>query len=458
MRRFALVLAWALVAAGCLGVEQAGPSQTPGPDASQVLERRLTPANVSASEVSIAANPTDPSHLVAAANSGGGFGVYVSRDAGASWTAYRFSPEDVRTEPTDRSRFQALSDPVVAFSPDGSEVYLAGLAYLPTSAVFVAVSPDGGASWPEAHIVDESDPAGRFNDKEWLGVNPETGTLLVAWQKEPALDQLRSVEHRSGVDADVGRIVLSRSTDGGATWSQPTVISRGLHSNGTAIAFTQGGRAHVIWVNYETNTLDHVYSTDDGRSWTDPQPIADVDTVPPYPRYERMHTLPALTADPDGRAIYAVWHDERNGDADVYAVASSDAGKSWGHAVRVNDDPVGNGAAQLYPWADVGPNATLHVSWYDARADPEVPLLRFYHTRAPDPSLAFGPNRPASTEAFQAFCEQVPSGPTDEGACDEHRSLGDYTGIVATQRGVFPAWADGRGNASAIYSARLGTG
>jgi hypothetical protein len=30
--------------------------------------------------------------------------------------------------------------------------------------------------------------------------------------------------------------------------------------------------------------------------------VASVDTVPPYDRYQRMHTLPGLTADEDGPA------------------------------------------------------------------------------------------------------------------------------------------------------------
>lgn len=452
--RNALVAIVCLLAAGCVGaLDDAGPTDDLQ-DRTEPVERRLTPEDTSASEVSIAADPTDPQHLVAAANSEGGFGVYLSRDGGDNWTAHRFEPSDVRTPPGESSRFQALSDPVVDISPDGERVYLSGLAYLPTSAVFVAVSEDGGETFPDTYLVDESDPAADFNDKEWLGVSPETGTLLVAWQKEPALDQLRSVEHRTGVDADVGRIVVSRSTDEGRTWSEPTEISRGMHSNGTAIAFTEGGRAQIIWVNYETDTLDHVMSTDDGRTWTDPQPIAEVDTVPPYPRYQRMHTLPALTADPDGSAVYAVWHDNRNGHADVYAVASDDAGQTWGPAVRVNQDPADSGAEQIYPWADVGPDDRLHVSWYDTREDPETPLLAFYHASAPGPSLDFGDDHQVSNRTFEAFCEEAPE-PGSSGACDEQRSLGDYTSIVATEDAIVPAWADGRAETSKIHAALI---
>lgn len=454
MRLVYLVTA-ALLVAGCLGGEQATPDEAPGDAVQTPLERALTPEDASASEVSIAANPTDGGHLVAAANSEGGFGVYVTRDAGETWTAHRFDPEDASTGPAGPSHYTGLSDPVVAFSLDGSEVYLAALAYLPTSAVIVAVSHDGGETFPETHVVDESEPGATFNDKEWLGVNPETGTLLVAWQREPALDQLRGVEHRSGVDADVGVIVVSRSTDGASSWSQPEIVSRGFHSNGTQVAFTEGDRAHMLWVNYETNTLDHVASDDDGQTWTEPEAIAGVDTVPPYPRYERMHTLPAMVADPDGQAVYAVWHDDRHGDADVLAVASDDAGETWGPTVRVNQDPIANGVIQFYPWAAVDPTGQLHISWYDARQAPDEPRLAYYHAQAPGPSLNISNATPVSTETFTAFCEEAPSGPTGSGSCEDHRSLGDYTGLAATETGVFPAWADGRGNQSRIFAARV---
>lgn len=456
MRGGAIWLVGLVVLAGCLGFSTTDePSDDPGSGPPGIVESRLTPSDQSASEVSIQANPVDPLHLVAAANSEGGFGVYVTRDGGDTWTAHRFDPEDAQTGPAGPSRYTALSDPVVAFAPDGERVYLAALAYLPTSAVVVAVSEDGGASFDETHVVAESEPGATFNDKEWLGVNPETGTLLVAWQREPALDQLRGVEQATGVDADVGWIVVSRSTDEGRSWSTPEIVSRGMHSNGTQIAFTQGGRAHVAWVNYETNTLDHIASDDDGQTWTDPEAIADVDTVPSYPRYQRMHTLPAMVADEDGQAVYVVWHDDRHGDADVMAVASSDAGETWGEVTRVNADPVGNGAAQIYPWAAVGPDERVHVSWYDTREDPDPPRLRFYHASAPGPSLAFSNETPVSTTAFTAFCEEAPGGPTDAGSCTEQRSLGDYTSLAASSAGVFPAWADGRGEASAIYAARL---
>jgi hypothetical protein len=448
MRRL-LVIGLLALTAGCLGLAGDDEDGVPatGEEPIEPREAQLSPADRPASEVAIASDPTDPSHVVAAANSDAGdedaFGVYESTDAGETWNASTYAAAQVR-QPPEGAPFEAISDPVPAFGPDGT-LYLAGLAYLPTSAIFVAESPEGDASFEETHVVHESDVAGRFNDKEWLDVNPRTGTLHMAWQQEPAMDQLRQVEQEAGVDADVGEIVYTRSTDGGSSWTEPRTVSRGMQSNGTQVAFT-ANLTHMIWVNYDQNTIDHVASSDDGNSWSDPQPIAPVDPVDPYDRYERMHTLPALAADENGSEVYAVYHDEARGDADVLAVASPDAGETWTDPVRVHDDEPDNGVIQFYPWAALGPEDRLHVSWYDASPDPGEPAFDYRHASAAGPELNFTPGQPVSNRTFTPFAGEA----GDNGTV----TLGDYTGLAVSEAGVFPAWTDARNDQAQVFGAR----
>jgi len=448
VRRASGWIAVAMVAgflSGCFGTAEP-PVRPPGiPDP---VESRLTPESLSASEVSVAANPLDPLHAVAAANSEGGFGLYWTFDGGATWEADLLTAGDVGAV-NGQARFVGLSDPAVAFGPDGA-VYLAGLAYIPTSSVFVAVSRDGGKTWPDVHIVHESDLASSFNDKEWIGVSPVTGTLVASWQKEPALDTLREVDLATGADVDIGDIVVARSTDGGQTWTEPAKVSRGLHSNGTQIAFTSDGRAHLVWLNYEEPGLDYAFSADDGATWSSPAKISPVDTVPMFDRYARMHTLPGLAA--HGDRLAATWHDNRNGDADVLAITSDDGGQTWSSGVRVNGDEVGNGVVQFYPWVAVAPDGTIHVSYYDATADPARPLFHYVVATMGPGDLAFGAPRAASTEPFPAFNARTP-GPGGEDA-DAH-GLGDYTGLAATSAGVIAAWADGRERETVVFASWL---
>lgn len=418
--------------AGCLAGDDA--PDTPPP--AEWTDQRATPEGRTASEVSLAVDPTDPDHVLAAANSEGGLGVYRSHDGGATWQAEHLVPEDLFGP--SGARFLNLGDPAVAFAPDGTG-HIAGLALLPGSAVFVADDRDG---W-QGRIVWESEVAATFNDKEWLGVHPETGTLVVAWQREPALDQLRSVEAATGLDVDVGTIVVSRSTDGGDSWSLPEEVSRGLHSNGTQVAFTPDGTVHMLWVNYEEAGLDWVRSDDDGATWSEPRQVADVDIVGSYDRFERMHTLPALVASPVGEHLFAVWHDDRDGDADVRVAASLDGGASW-HPTRMPEDEAGSGVIQFYPWAAVDGAGVLHVTYYSSVHDPLHPRFAYRHMAYDPGAQSWSAARDVSGTTFTAF--EAPGG--EDG---QARSLGDYTGAAAGGGRVFAAWADGRAEASAIH-------
>jgi hypothetical protein len=440
--RFALAAILVLLLAGCVTPTAPGPVQPIlGPD---ILERQLTPKNLTASEVSIAANPRGPANLVASANFQGGLAVYWTKNAGETWTASLLPTRRVGTATADSpARFLSLGDPAVAFGPDGT-AYIAGLAIIPTSAVFVASSSDGGETWSRVQVVHESDLAASFNDKEWIGASPK-GTLIVAWQKEPAMDSLRAVDAALGVDADLGDIVFARSTDRGATWSLPMRVSRGLHNNGTQVAFTADGRGHMLWVNYETSTLDYVASEDDGATWSAPRAVAKIQYSGSLPRYSRIHTLPGLAASSAGQTLAATWHDARNGDLDIYAVASADGGRTWGEPVRVNDDEERNGNHQMFPWIAIDPDGRVHVTFYDPRDDPAKPRFLFYHAAADDATLRFGTSKAVSTTPFTAFT----------GGVREARSLGDYTGLAASSAGLFPVWADGRFNQSAVFSARV---
>ena len=445
MHRVFVLAATALFLGGCL----ATPTSlvpTPLDDVAGIIERQLTPKGGTASEVAIAANPKDPLNLVASANGAGGLPVYWTKDGGLIWTASVLPTHRVgkpNGAPDTPARFLGLGDPSLAFGPDGS-AYLAGLAIIPTSGVFVAKSRDGGETWPQVTMVHESDLAASFNDKEWVGVSPK-GTVIVVWQKEPLLDSLRGVEGQTGLDVDVGDIVFCRSTDGGLTWSLPMRVSRGLHNNGTQVVFTADGRGHMLWVNYETSTLDYVSSEDDGATWTTPKPIAAITYSGALPRYNRMHTLPGLAASPTTGVLAATWHDARNGDLDVYAVASPDGGKTWSsEVVRVNDDPVKNGLHQMFPWVAVDHNDRIHVTFYDARLNETTHDFYYFHAAADDTRLDFGENRPVSTHPFRAF-----SGP------GSFRNLGDYTGLAATTAGLFPVWADARGERVGVFSSRV---
>ena len=76
-------------------------------------------------------------------------------------------------------------------------------------------------------------------------------------------------------------------------------------------------------------------------------------------------SAPAFAAkDSPTEMVYAVWQDERNGDADIYSAQSADAGQTWSFITRVNHDAPGQ--SQSSPDVAVSVSGTLHVVWQDS--------------------------------------------------------------------------------------------
>jgi hypothetical protein len=151
----------------------------------------------------------------------------------------------------------------------------------------VAVSHDGGVSFSRpidiARVNDIQDPipGANFRDDSFssLAVDQGTGAVYVDW-----------ADLRSGR----GRIVVSRSSDQGSTWSTPTVVSPAADG----YAFFQGldvapnGRVDVGYQALKTTdtstfgtgnaTIDSFYvkSTDGGTTWSASTDVSSVSSDP----------------------------------------------------------------------------------------------------------------------------------------------------------------------------------
>jgi hypothetical protein len=74
--------------------------------------------------------------------------------------------------------------------------------------------------------------------------------------------------------------------------------------------------------------------------------------------------------------VYVAWSDYATGDADIMFTASATGGLTWSPPVRVNQDPVGNGADQWAPHMMVDINTgEIKITYYDRRNDPAGNLL-----------------------------------------------------------------------------------
>jgi hypothetical protein len=388
----------------------------------------VSPPGTSASEPAIAVNPREPHEVVAV---GGRWAAY-SIDAGATFTPVRLTADDR----------PPLGDVSLAFD-DRGRLFVSYLAIqkngLPGywghgtggNGIWVRRSPDGGKTWDPAPVGvkvwkgDEPDVKLEDMPRIWsdTGVNsPHRGNLYMAWI-EWQLEQ--------------SIILLTRSIDGGQTWATPMRISTkaGLprDDNGAVVGpigtIAPDGTMYVVW--NEGFNVTMAISKDGGRSFQPSRPIFDV--AAPYfggasgiPGVARCMGFPQVGIDSRRGRLYVTWSDFRNGDVDVFIARSDDHGNTWTAPMRVNDDPVHDGADQFLQWLAVDPiDGSVNVQFYDRRDDPANRLTSVTLARSSDGGQSFT-NYAWRSEPFAT----------------DSAFLGDYEWTVALGGRVFGTWAE----------------
>jgi hypothetical protein len=141
---------------------------------------------------------------------------------------------------------------------------------------------------------------------------------------------------------------------------------------------------------------------------------------------ERANGFPQIAIDPRSKRVYVTWSDYRNGDLDVFLASSDDGGKHWSAPVRVNNDPLHNGADQFFQWLAVDPmDGSVDVIFYDRRRDPANRKQVVVLARSTDAGRNF--NNYAWTDE-----------PFEVGGV----FFGDYSGIAAYGGRVYGIWTE----------------
>ncbi len=396
-------------------------------------------------EPSLAARPSDPKIVLVAAKDWrtGPKQVwfYRSSDGGKTW-----KDGHIDSMP---SELPNQSDPVVTFDAAGT-AYLTVIGYnqndLSVGGIFVARSTDTGVTWQKPVLV-SANGDGVFNDKEWVAIDRTTnastrGTIYVTW----------TLFTEEGPRRERADIVVSRSTDGGRTFSAHRSVSPVEHTTNQGSYPVVGPRGELFVLYYrDLGTASALYvakSTDRGLTFPQVVKAADVITPPnPLPGSEfRIFVLPSLAVDPSNGTLYATWNDYAAGNTDVKVVSSTDGGTTWGAARRVNRDT--STANQFFPAATVGANGALHLLWLDTRDDASNQKYAPYYGRSIDAGQTLSAEFRLSQEV------------SDANIGFEGTLLGDYLALDISSDGkmVYAAWVDTRNGDQDIYFASFDAG
>ena len=442
----ALVGAWA---AASTGARAAGASSSAAPRVVVRPEVPVTPVSLeqarSNNSPALAVDPTEPRFLALASRvdlPAFDCSLHVSGDGGRGWTPARPVPR----LPEGAERCYA---PEVAFDGDGTLYYLflglRGVANTPMG-VYLTTSDDHGRSFSSPRRLLEADNfAVRMAIDTTAG---ERGRIHLVWLDVGGTPAL------GGFPATPNPIMAAHSDDGGETFSSPVQVSDPDRERVVAPALALGprGAVHVAYYDLGRDAVD--YQGLEGPAWPDPWSlvvttstdggasfgpgvVADDGVVPPG-RVLLIFTMtpPALAAGPSG--LYLGWHDERQGDWDVWVRRSTDGGRSWAEPVRVNDDTPGNGRHQYMPRLAVAPSGRVDAVFYDRRADADNLRNHLSYTFSADAGASFAPAEVVTPHPSNSTIGPTYPIPSAQGLID----FGSRLGLVSGAERVYLAWTD----------------
>jgi hypothetical protein len=432
MKNFSLFSCLGVPASAVFFVALPAHSQIPAalPRAPQAQVTTLTEPGYF-SEPSVAVNPINPKQVVVAYQVPAH--IAYSTDAGEHWEhAASTAPKDFKVSGDVSVTYDNQGHAIlcsIAFNKLGTFNYWGHATR--TNAILIRRSLDGGKTWEPAPItvsLQPQQPGIPMEDKPYIVADTShgkyAGNLYIAWTRWSLVDS---------------RMVLSRSTDDGKTWSTPMEIDQkpGLprDDNGALEGFdgAVGADSTVYAVWAAGNHLQFTTSRDGGKTFAKVKNIVrSGPTMFAVQDFDRANGFPQIAVDARSgdhkhAHLYVTWSDYRNGDIDVFCARSVDGGKKWSAPVRVNNDTIHDGTDQFFQWLTVDPvTGAVSILFYDRRLDPENEKTLVTLARSTDGGQTFQ-NYAWSEKPFVA---------------SEQDFMGDYSGIASFNNRVYGAWAE----------------
>jgi hypothetical protein len=469
-------------------------------------------------EPTVAIDPTNPNVLAAGSNDEidegpcvggscpfvqgvGNSGIYFSFDGGTSWSQPTYTGWSDRTGSPGVGPIGTLphyyeqglvsdGDPVTFFGPrpdasghfswsNGLRLYYANLTsnfatersdstFKGFEAIAVshadnltsAAAGNAGAWGDPAIVTSRRQSATTFSDKEALTVDnaassPRFGTAYVCY-----------TQFKSQQDTGPEQIAVSHSTDGGDTWSRPTVLSSAFDNpqhtgrQGCSVRTGSDGTLYAAWEDshQKQSVFKLARSTDGGVSFEKPRTIANVTDVGAFDGVRsisfdgiagaRTSSFPSLeiaNGAPTGAGatnkLAVGWSDGSAGLNHEHALVqlSANGGQSWTNPVEVEQ----RGDRPDFAFIGLSPDGTDLYVVYDGFSDP-------FRNDTTSPRQFVGVTRHIDVSGTSLGTMTT----RDRGLVGDGRAssanalidefIGDYNTVAATNAGAVSVFNDAR--------------
>jgi len=368
--------------------------------------------------------------------------IHSSLDKGATWLT-REAPNSTTGYPSyyfASASFDGGGNAYIAYLDSWGEVTVTkssdkGLTW---SNPAIVVQPLGN---------NETDDYPKITVDRWSS-SPQVGAIYVTFTRLNYTANTRSILFSRSTDTSMtwSKPVTISSLPGADCPNSPTICRKeqgpmpAVGPDGTIyVAFydsTSDGIPGLNGVPIETGVFQIILrqSTDGGTTWSAPSIAATLPEIglflPPNNLWVLPSQFPIITTGPNGYVyIVTTARPSTTGTSRICILRSFDHGKSWTPCVTVNDDSSGRG--HFFPWITVRRDNSIHVIFGDRRDDPSDLKYNIYYTYSNDFGTSYTTNRRLTT---------IESDPT----WNFGDYVGDYFGLSSTDQFVNAVWTDTR--------------